>query len=125
MDAELPLIPSIGLPAELQKFLHRELRIKSTTKHRDLKIKWKPMGRHSFFEIDRDAGYLYINRTHRRRLLHGLPGSAADIPVVKSLLFLLLQDLIASERMGGRMRERMEQANRILVEAVKYERSAD
>lgn len=122
VDSELPLIPSFGLPAELTEFLHEELRIKATTKHRDLKIKWKEMSRTSFFEIDRDSGHLYINRAFRNTLLHGLSGSAADIPVVKCLLFLTLEDALTSERIGPRIRERMEQANRILVKAVKYER---
>jgi hypothetical protein len=70
LEKELPLIPSLGLPAELRIFLHRELRIKSTAKHRDLKIKWKRLSKELFFEIDRDAGELYINKEYRnaRRL---------------------------------------------------------
>jgi hypothetical protein len=124
-EAELPLIPSFGLPAKLTEFLHHELRIKATAKHRDLKIKWKRLDHESFFDIDRDAGELYLNRAYRRQLLHGLPGSAADIPVVKCLLFLVLDDALSSERMGPKIRERIEQVNRILVRAVRYERSSE
>jgi hypothetical protein len=120
--SELPLIPSAGLPSNLTQFLHRELRLTSTAKHRDLKIKWKRLDKGEFFDIDRDAGHLYINRLFRKRLLHGLPGSSADLPVLKCLLFLLLEDALSSERMGSRIRERLELANRILVRAVKYER---
>jgi hypothetical protein len=123
-DAELPLIPSHGLPSELSKFLHTELRIKRTAKHRDLKIIWKYLDRSSFFELDRDSGHLYLNRSYRRQLNHGLPGSSADIPVVKCLLFLLLEEALSSERMGPKIRERVDQANRILLKAVKYERSS-
>jgi hypothetical protein len=124
-EAELPLIPSFGLPAALTKFLHRELRIKATAKHRDLKIKWRRLDKDSFFEINRDTGDLFLNRTYRRVLLHGLPGSSADIPVVKCLLFLVLEDALSSERMGSKIRERLEQVNRILVRAVRYERSSE
>jgi hypothetical protein len=124
-EAELPLIPSVGLPAPLTKFLHQELRLKATAKHRDLKIKWKRLEKESFFEIDRDAGHLYLNRLYRKRLLHGLDGSSADIPVLKCLLFLVLEDALSSERLGSKVRERLEQVNRILVRAVKYERSAE
>ena len=120
--SELPLIPSLGLPSGLTDFLHRELRLKSTAKHRDLKINWKTLGESEFFDIDRDAGQLYINTLYRKRLLHGLPGSAADLPVVKCLLFLVLEDALTSDRMGSKIRERLEQVNRILVRAVKYER---
>jgi histidine kinase/DNA gyrase B/HSP90-like ATPase len=125
-EAELPLIPSEGLPADLSRFLHDELRIKSTAKHRDLKIVWEDFdGEKLFFDIDRDRGLLFLNRAYRKQLLHGLPGSATDIPVVKCLLFLLVEDALSSERMGPKIRERIEQLNRILVQAVKYERTAD
>lgn len=120
--SELPLIPSVGLPSGLSDFLHRERRLKSTAKHRDLKIKWKTLDTSEFFDIDRDAGHLYMNRLYRKRLLHGLPGSAADLPVLKCLLFLVLEDALSSERMGSKIRERLEQINRVLVHAVKYER---
>jgi hypothetical protein len=124
-DAELPLIPSEGLPSELVSFLHDELRIKATAKHRDLKIQWKDLEEDAFFDIDRDSGHLYLNRTYRRQLLHGLQGSSADIPVVKCLLFLVMEDALGSERMGPKMREKFDQVNRILVQAVKYERSSE
>jgi len=121
-EAELPMIPSLGLPAPLRHFLHKELRIKATSKHRDLKIQWNSLDVDSFFEIDRERGYLYINRMYRKQLLHGLPASSSDIPVVKCLLFLLLQDALRSERIGSKMRDRIDQVNRILLEALRHER---
>jgi hypothetical protein len=121
-DGELPLIPSVGLPSELSDFLHKELRIKATAKHRDLKIEWKDLDMDSFFDIDREDGYLYLNRYFRRQLLHGLHGSSTDLPVVKCLLFLVLEHALSSERMGQKIRERLDQINRILVQAVRYER---
>jgi hypothetical protein len=124
-DAELPLIPSLGLPSKLTKFLHDELRIKRTTKHHDLKIMWKKLPKKTFFEIDRDSCHLYLNRTYRRQLLHGIPASSADIPVVKCLLFLVLEVALSSERMSPKIREKIEQINRILIQAVKYERSVE
>jgi hypothetical protein len=54
--------------------------------------------------------------------MHGLPGSAADLPVVKCMLFLLLRSAILSQRTGPKIREHIDQLDRILVEAVKYER---
>jgi hypothetical protein len=121
-DAELPLIPSTGLPAKLSEFLHAELRIKATSRHRDLKIEWAPFTDDAFFDFDRDEGRLYLNQDYRRQLMHGLPGSSADIPVVKCLLFLLLRDAIMSQRTGSKIREHIDQLNRILVESVKHER---
>ncbi|WP_440639411.1 ATP-binding protein [Bradyrhizobium sp. PUT101] len=124
-DGELPLIPSGGLPATLVTFLHKELRIKATTKHHDLKIGWRKLDNELFFDIDRDGGNLYINQAYRKQLQHGLAGSSADVPVLKCLLFLVLEDALSSERMGAKMRERLEQINRILVRAVRFERSPE
>jgi hypothetical protein len=124
-EAELPLIPSQGLPAGLTEYLHRELRLKRTARHRDLKISWKRLDQRSFFDIDRDGGHLYLNQAYRRQLLHGLPGSSADVPVVKCLLFLLLEEALSSERIGSKARERLERLNRILVHAVRYERDSE
>ena len=121
-SAELPLIPSAGLPAPLGRFLHNELRHESTTKHHDLSIAWKPLGRETFFELDRETGHLYLNSGFRRQLLHGLPSSATDAPVLKCLLFLVLEGALTSERMSSRSRERVEFVNRFLVQAVKHER---
>ncbi len=121
-DSELPLIPSQGLPSELVDFLHKKLRIKATAKHRDLKFRWKNLSDDSFFEINRDKGYLYLNQTYRKQVLHGLGGSSADVPVLKCLLFLVLENALVSERMGPRVREQVELVNSILVEAVKFER---
>lgn len=122
VESELPLIPSDGLPADLIAFLRTELRHTSTAKRRDLTIKWKALDRSMFFEIDRDNGHLYLNAFYRKRLMHGLPASSADVPVVKCLLFFALEDALSSERMGSRIRERIDQINRVLVRAAKYER---
>lgn len=122
-ESELPLIPSRGLPAPLVNLLHTELRLEGTAKHRDLKIEWKRLDDETFFAIDPDGGFLYLNSAFRKALLHGLPGSAADVPVVKSLLFLVLEEALLSERLSSRMREYVEMVNRILAKAVDYERS--
>ena len=122
LESDLPLIPSEGLPSPLSKFLHNILQLKKTSKHRDLKFKWKHLSNNVFFDIDREAGHLYLNKRFRSQLLHGLSGSSADIPVVKCLLFLVLNSALSSQRMGSKIKDETERVNRILVEAVKYER---
>lgn len=121
-EAELPLIPSRGLPAPLSRQLHKQLKIKKTRKHRDLQIGWAPLSKDKFFEFDRREGHLWINRAYRKRLLHGLPASQSDLPVMKCLLFLLLQDVLTSQRTGPKDKQRIDMINSILVEAVAHER---
>lgn len=121
--AELPLIPSKGLPAKLVASLRAELRISATKKFRELQFLWKRMDDEHFFEIDRDAGCIYLNRVYRQSVLRGLPGSVTDAPLVKCLLFFVLEEAVSSGRMSSRIRDQIEKINRILVEAIKYERA--
>lgn len=121
-ESDLPLIPSQGLPSDLTSFLHKQLRLKATAKHRDLKFQWKKLGKSLFFYIERDTGQLFLNSIYRKQLLHGLRSSSTDIPVIKCLLFLVLEDTLSSERMSPQSRQEVEKVNRILVKAVKYER---
>ncbi|MBI1176280.1 hypothetical protein GC207_02450 [bacterium] len=124
-EDELPLIPVDGLPADLRDFLLKELRIDGTKRFRKLRFAWTNLDEDSFFELDRDNDTLRLNKIYRRQLLHGLDGSSADIPVVKCLLFLVLRDVLYSQRISAKVRERMDQANRILARAVKHERSVE
>jgi len=122
MHGDLPLIPSDGMPARLRDVLKEELRITGVRKTRDLRFEWTELPDDRFFDLDRDNDVLYLNQAFRRQLLHGLKGSSADLPVVKSLLFLLLRDSFHLERVGSKAREHLDQINRILIEAVKCER---
>jgi hypothetical protein len=124
-EEELPLIPVDGLPAELRDMLLKELRIEGTKRYRKLKFTWSQLDEGEFFRLDRDNNTLSLNKNYRRLLLHGLPGSSADIPVIKCLLFFVLRDVLYSQRMSAKTRERIEQANRILAHAVKHERGVE
>jgi hypothetical protein len=59
-DAELPLIPSRGLPADVVALLRRELSLEKTKKSHNLKIVWTKMEKDVFFDIDRSADTLHI-----------------------------------------------------------------
>ncbi len=123
LPGDLPLIPTHGLPAEVRALLLDELRIAGTKRHRELSLVWTNLDDNEFFRLDRDNDTLYLNRSFRTALLHGLAGSSADIPVVKCLLFFALEDALASERMSSNIRKRTDRINRILAKAVRYERT--
>ena len=124
-EDELPLIPVDGLPVGLKELLLKELRIDGTKRFRKLKFEWSPLNNDQFFELDHDQDTLRLNKSYRRQLLHGLSGSSTDIPVIKCLLFLVLRDVLYTQRISSKIRERIDQANRILVCAVKHERGHD
>lgn len=120
---ELPLIPETGIPARLSRLLRKELLDSPSRRFRALTFEWAALEEDTFFEIDRDSDTIYLNQAFRRRALHGMQGSVTDAPVMKCLLFLLLSESLEAERLGSKLREFGERANRILVAAVKYERA--
>lgn len=122
LPSEIPLALGQGISKDLQRRVLRELGLKDAKKIRKLNFEWCDFNDDSLFDIDRDAHTIMLNRVYRRSLLHGLSGSSTDAPVTKCLLFLLLREVFYSERLSSRVREKVEQANRILVAAIKHER---
>jgi len=121
--SELPLVLGNGVPKMLQHSVAQELGIKKSTKFRRLKFEWCDLDKGCLFDVDRERDAIRLNRGYRRTLLHGLSGSSTDIPVTKCLLFLLVREVFYSERLSSKAREELERANRILIAALKYERS--
>jgi histidine kinase/DNA gyrase B/HSP90-like ATPase len=120
---ELPLTLGQGIPKMLQSRIVRELGLKKSARVRKLKFEWCDLDEDYLFDLDRERDAILLNRQYRRSLLHGLSGSSTDVPVTKCLLFLLLREVFYSERLSSRAREKLDQANRILLAAIKYERT--
>jgi hypothetical protein len=122
---EMPVIPDEGLPAEFRDYLKTEFRIKGAGRHRMIAFRWDDLPEDRLFEVDNEGDAILLNSAYRRQLLHGLQGSATDVPVFKCLLFLLFKDAFYCERIGARLRDSLDLANRVLLRAVKYERSCE
>jgi hypothetical protein len=120
---EMPVVPDEGLPADLRDYLKTEFKIQGEGRHRYIAFKWADLDEDLFFKIDVEGNSILLNRAYRRQLLHGLKGSSTDIPVMKCLLFLLFKDAFYFERVGARLRESLDLANRVLIRAVSHERS--
>jgi hypothetical protein len=123
MAKELPLVPGDGVPTPLQDFLYEQLRLDETRRSRKVNIRWAVFDDDSFFWVDRDEDAIYLNQEYRNRLLHGLRGSSADLPVLKCALFFLLENALYAERTGPGLRERLDLINNVLKKAVRFERT--
>lgn len=124
-DKELPLVPASGVPMEMREIFRKVFRLPQTARLRRIDFEWVEMDAKFVFRVDRDNDALLLNSRYRRDLLHGLIGSSTDIPAIKCLLFLVALDAFRSERLGGRMKQRLEVANLMLREAVKHERKGN
>jgi hypothetical protein len=84
-------------------------------------VVWVDLPRRIFFEIDREKDQVLLNKKFRSVLLGGRTASSADLPVIKTLLYLLTEELFHSERQSGLERQRLEAYQAALVAAVREE----
>ncbi|WP_406051340.1 ATP-binding protein [Kribbella sp. NBC_00889] len=86
-------------------------------------IRWKRFDNDSFFNADREANTLWINERYRLALLGGRRGGLNDAPVIKAMLYLLIEDVFRGEYLGARDRDNIDLWQEILTAAAKSENS--
>jgi len=112
-----PQVPGNGLPRPLRSKL-REL-LAGSARVREVDFEWGEVPEGEFFLIDKEEGKVVLNVRLRSALLEGKRASATDLPMLKTLLFLLLQDVVDGDKMGKRQREKVELVNTMLMETLK------
>jgi hypothetical protein len=83
----------------------------------EVTIRWERLPADEFFEIDRENRVLVLNSVYRKAVLRGRAGSKADAPLVKSLLFLLLNDTFQTQRESAIERSTLAAYQAVLVAA--------
>jgi hypothetical protein len=86
-----------------------------------LQFRWQRLSNEKFFEIDQESHVLLLNQHYRAALLGGRTGSLNDAPMVKSLIYLLMQDAFRHERIGSRLKDNIELWQSVLVAAARAE----
>ncbi|HWO47378.1 MAG TPA: ATP-binding protein, partial [Solirubrobacterales bacterium] len=110
--------PGAGLPSKVRRAFARELPFKNED---PIEIRWAHFDDDDFFEIDREGGVLWLNRRYRRSLSGGRNGSLNDLPVLKSLLYLLMEDIYSGQNLGPRDKDNVEIWQAILTTAAEEE----
>jgi hypothetical protein len=118
---EYPLLPTEGLPGDLVEVARTELAGGRERKIRSVRFEWVHLGRPDFFEIDREKYMVRLNKSYRSAVLAGRRGTTADAPLLKLLLFFLLEEEFDRDRVTAARRDRLDSINRMLSEAVGYE----
>lgn len=114
------LPPGAGLSPRIRRAFSRELPFKNED---PIDIRWTHLPDGAFFDIDREEGVLWLNKRYRRPLAGGRNGSLNDLPVLKSLLFLLMEDIYSGQNMGPRDKDNVEIWQAILTAAAEEEES--
>jgi hypothetical protein len=111
--------PGRGIDPHVRQVIEEELPL--LPGEEPLQFRWQKLSNDKFFEIDQEAHLLLLNQHYRAALLGGRSGSLNDAPMVKSLLYLLMQDAFQRERMGSRLKDNMELWQAVLVAAARAE----
>lgn len=86
-----------------------------------VRIKWTKFQTDDFIEVDRDARTLWLNSMYRSAILHGDAAGVNDAPLLKSLLFLIYEDLFRGQAMGSKDKENQFFWNEVLTVAAQAE----
>ena len=119
-ERELPAVfaPGRGLRTTVEAAIRRT---RTVLPRHQIDITWETLPAREFFRLDRLNDTVILNKTYRHILLAGRPASRADLPVIKTLLYLLNEDLFHSERQSGLERERLASFQAALIAAAKEE----
>jgi hypothetical protein len=116
-----PLVPDRGLGTRLAAKVRLEL-AGSLGKHtRGVRFDWRRLSDDQFFDLDRERDTIILNSQYRSAVLFGTRGGAADAPLTKSLLFLLVSDELDRQRSSEGSREWMAKCQSVLVEAARVQ----
>lgn len=79
-------------------------------------IGWRVLANDQFFEVDLAERVLWLNARFRRRL--GNRGSDVDAPLIRTLVYLLTQDMFDALRHSSRQLEQMQAWQQVLIAAL-------
>jgi hypothetical protein len=117
---DYPFVPEGGVPAAITRRAKEVLAEGGKT--RSVQITWADLSDSgALFEIDRESMQLRLDKRMRRKLLGDRRASATDLPVVKVLLFLLLQEDFDTARNSAIRRKRLESISELLATALRSE----
>lgn len=115
------IVRRVPVPAEgLHPQVTEEVRQHQPTgddETRPVVIRWQAIDKREFFRLDPENGDLLLNAYYRSRVLAGLKATPEDVPLVKALLFCLLEPDLRKTKPSAQRRRELARINRILVTA--------
>jgi len=111
--------PGRGLTPQVRKAVSHELEFLPGEEPID--IRWKDFANDAFFDIDRDERVVWLNKAYRWAVIGDRDASLNDAPVVKALLYLLLEELFRGHYLGAKDKDNIELWQAILTAAARSE----
>ncbi|AIR98595.1 ATP-binding protein [Streptomyces glaucescens] len=111
--------PGRGIDPQVRQAIEEELPVLAGEDA--LQFRWQRLPNDRFFEIDQGGRMVSLNQHYRAALLGGRAGSLNDAPMVKSLMYLLMQDAFQRERVSSRLKDNIDLWQSVLVAAARAE----
>lgn len=108
--------PRVGLPATVLDVIRDA--VEYHPDHSSVDIRWRQLPRHQVFRIDLDHRTLELNLRYRTALVGRRSLDPNDAPVVKTLMFLVLQTYFAGAHLGDREKREVAAWQHILLAAL-------
>jgi Histidine kinase-, DNA gyrase B-, and HSP90-like ATPase len=86
-----------------------------------LDIRWVDLGDDTFFEIDRDASLIRLNKRYRSAVIGQRDARLNDAPLVKALIYLLAEETFHGAFLGSKTRDNLAIWQAILTAAAQAE----
>ncbi|MCP2169151.1 hypothetical protein LX83_006035 [Goodfellowiella coeruleoviolacea] len=112
--------PGVGLPPRVRDTIKREIPEKPGEDPID--IRWDTFADELLFRVDRDQRTLWLNKRYRKMLLGGKHGGLNDLPLLKSLLYLLVSNVFEGNHLGPKDKDNIALWQTILTAAARAER---
>jgi hypothetical protein len=111
------IAPGRGFVPELRKAIGREL---ETLPGEDpIDVRWERLPDDVFFSVDRDQRTIWLNKSYRWAVVGESGTSLNDAPLVKALLYLLIENVFQGSYLGPRDKDNIELWQGILITAAK------
>nr|CTQ89721.1 RNA polymerase sigma factor RpoD [Kibdelosporangium sp. MJ126-NF4] len=112
--------PGRGFPPGLRGTIEREV---PSAKTDPIDIRWRDFDDDdAFFDIDRDEQTIWLNKRYRKMLLGDRHGGLNDLPLIKTLIYLLMENIFQGDYLGSRDKDNLELWKSLLTTAVQAER---
>lgn len=105
-----------GFDPLVRRAVKRELKLRDG---KAVSVVWKRLPWDEFFDLDRKGAVIYLNNRYRPWL--SAKSGLNDTPLLKTLMYLLLEDVIAGRALGPRDKDNLELWQTLLVAAVDAE----
>jgi hypothetical protein len=115
-----PIVPpGAGLHPRVKKAISKELEF--IDGEESVEIRWTRLEGEDFVEVDRAERVLWLNSKYRPAVLKGIHGGMNDAPLIKTLLFLLYEDIFRGSAFGARDKDNVNMWAEILTAAAEAE----